>query len=294
MDPLAAIHLTALMERTEGRPETIVGLIDGPVARDCPDLTSERLHRIPGAGMSECVRADSAACRHGTFVAGMLSARRGSVAPAICPGCTLLVCPIFTEAGAESEQTPSATPEALAQAILDCVAAGARILNLSLALVQRSRRGETALDHALNDAARRGVLLVAAAGNQRTVGGSLITRHPWIVSVAACDGAGRPLPQSNLGRSMGRHGVSAPGEAIVSLGSDGKPLTMSGTSVAAPLVTGAIALLWSEFPVASATAVRSAITRSAAGRRASVAPPLFDAWSAYQILKTLSLGGNRA
>lgn len=287
---LDAVNLTALMERTEGRPETVIGLIDGPVAGDCPDLASERIRAISVDGASRCARADSAACRHGTFVAGILAARRGSVAPAICPACTLLVRPIFGEAKAEPEPVPSATPEALAQAILDCVAAGARLLNLSLALVQRSRRGESALEHALNDAARRGVLLVAAAGNQGTVGGSLITRHPWIVAVAACDGMGRPLPQSNLGRSMGRHGVSAPGEAIISLGPDGKPLAMSGTSVAAPLVTGAIALLWSEFPAASAATVRAAITRSAAARRASVAPPLFDAWGAYQILKDAHLG----
>jgi len=285
MKPLDAIHLTALMERTEGRPETVIGLIDGPVARDCPELAHERIRSIPGGGTSACVRPDSAACRHGTFVAGMLAARRGSVAPAICPGCTLLVRPIFGEANTEPDSVPSAAPEELARAILDCVAAGARLLNLSLALVQRSRRGESALEEALNDAARRGVLLVAAAGNQGTVGGSLITRHPWIVAVAACDGTGRPLPQSNLGRSMGRHGVSAPGEGIVGLGTDGKPLVLGGTSVAAPLVTGAIALLWSEFPNATATAVRAAVTRSAAARRASVAPPLFDAWGAYQILQ---------
>jgi len=290
MTPLDAIHLTALMERTEGRPETVIGLIDGPVASGCPGLASERIRSIPGGETSACVRPDSAACRHGTFVAGMLAARRGSVAPAICPGCTLLVRPIFGEATGEPEPAPSTTPEELAQAILDCVAAGARILNLSLALVQRSRRGESALEQALDDAARRGVLLVAAAGNQGTVGGSLITRHPWIVAVAACDGAGRPLSQSNLGRSLGRHGVSAPGEAIISLGTDGKPLAMSGTSVAAPLVTGSIALLCSEFPAASAAAVRAAVTRSVAARRASVAPPLFDAWGAYQILKDAHLG----
>lgn len=292
MKPLDAIHLTALMARTEGRPEMVIGLIDGPVASDCPELARERLRAIPGGGTSECVRADSAACRHGTFVAGMLAAQRGSVAPAICPGCTLLVRPIFGEAKAEPEPVPSATPEALAQAILECVAAGARILNLSLALVQRSRRGESALEFALDDAARRGVLLVAAAGNQGTVGGSLITRHPGIVAVAACDGTGRPLPQSNLSRSMGRHGVSAPGEAIISLGTDGKPLTMSGASVAAPLVTGTIALLWSEFPTATAAGVRSAIARSAAARRTSVVPPLLNAWGAYQLLKAARSGGN--
>ena len=36
--PLSAVNLTALMERTAGKPEVIVGLIDGSVAATHPDL----------------------------------------------------------------------------------------------------------------------------------------------------------------------------------------------------------------------------------------------------------------
>ena len=64
---------------------------------------------------------------------------------------------------------------------------GARIINLSLALAQRSTRGEQALEEALNQAVRRGVIVVAAAGNQGTLGSSAITRHPWVIPVVACD-----------------------------------------------------------------------------------------------------------
>jgi len=39
------------------------------------------------------------ACSHGTLVAGVLSARRDSLHPGICPGCTLVVRPIFSDAG---------------------------------------------------------------------------------------------------------------------------------------------------------------------------------------------------
>jgi hypothetical protein len=34
MVPLDLVKLTPLMARTSGRPEVLVGLIDGPVARD--------------------------------------------------------------------------------------------------------------------------------------------------------------------------------------------------------------------------------------------------------------------
>jgi subtilisin family serine protease len=127
---------------------------------------------------------------------------------------------------------------------------------------------------------------VVAAGNQGTLGSSILTRHPWVVPVAACDQRGRPTTESNLGRSIGQRGVSAPGEAVTSLGADGGSLTLGGTSVAVPFVTGAIALLRSEFPSASAANVRLAITRASADRRASVVPPLLNASAAYDALST--------
>ena len=156
---------------------------------------------------------------------------------------------------------PAATPGELAGAILDCIHAGARVINLSVALAQPSTRGEAMLDEALNHALVRGVLIVAAAGNQGTLGSSAITRHPWVIPVVACDMRGRPLNESNLGGSIGRRGLSAPGDGITSLGSDGKLLSLSGTSVAVPFVTGTIALLWSQFPSLSATQIKLALTR---------------------------------
>ena len=58
---------------------------------------------------------------------------------------------------------PSATPLELAAAIIACDDAGARVINLSLALAQPSTKGELALEEALNHAVRRGVIVVAAA-----------------------------------------------------------------------------------------------------------------------------------
>jgi subtilisin family serine protease len=133
---------------------------------------------------------------------------------------------------------------------------------------------------------RRGVIVVAAAGNQGTLGSSAITRHPWVIPVVACDLRGRPMNESNLGSSIGRRGLTAPGDAITSLSAEGQPLTLGGTSVAVPFVTGTVALLWSEFPAATAAQIKLAISQASAPRRASVVPPLLDAAAAYQILLT--------
>lgn len=50
----------------------------------------------------------------------------------------------------------------------------------------------------------------------------------------ACDDRGRPTTDSNLGNSIGRRGLSALGVGVTSLAAEGEPLTLSGTSVAAP------------------------------------------------------------
>jgi subtilisin family serine protease len=286
MGPLDLVNLTPLMERTSGRAQIKVAVIDGPVAVGHPDLSGARIHEVPGRFGATCARADSTACRHGTFVAGILSAHRASSAPAICPNCTLLVHPIFPETASINGGMPSATPEELAAAIVAIVDAGAHVVNISAALTQPSHKGEGALEQALDYAAHRGVLAVAAAGNQGSVGSSVVTRHPWVIAVAGCNLQGRPTRESNLGSSIGRRGLSAPGENITSLGIDGKPQSLGGTSVATPFVTGTIALLLSEFPDVNATMVKWAITQAGSTPRKTLVPPLLDAWASYQMMAT--------
>ncbi len=284
MGPLDLVNLTPLMARTSGRAEIKIGLIDGPVTLDHPDLAAQNIHQVPGKQPGACSRASSLACLHGTFVAGMLMAKRGSVAPAICPDCSLLVRPIFAETASANGDMPSAKPEELASAIVDTVNAGARVINLSAALAQPSAGGERELEQALNYAMRRNGLVVVAAGNQGTVGSSVITRHPWVIPVAACDLRGHTMTASNLGNSIGRHGLTAPGSDITSLVSDGKPQRFGGTSAAVPFVVGAIALLWSEFLGASAAQIKLAVTQTGSQKRKAIAPPLLDAWAAFEAM----------
>lgn len=284
MSPLELVNLPLLMARTQGRPEIVIGLLDGPIIKGHPHLSAAHLREMPGAAWA-CTQTASLACQHGTFVAGILAADRQSTAPAICPGCTLLVRPIFPETAAGQIAMTRTTPAELAHALYDCISVGARILNLSLALAHPSSNGLHDLEEALTVASQRGVIVVAAAGNQGLVASSPITRHPWVIPVVACDGRGAPLVQSNLAASISRRGLCAPGDNVASLGADGQAFSAGGTSVAAPFVTGAIALLWSEFPNATASQVRLAILQ-AAPRGATVIPPLLNAWGAYQYLHT--------
>jgi len=273
-----------LIERTQGIPEIKIGLIDGPIFEQHADLTGLRYENVSDKTGSTCGLHSSTACLHGTFVAGILAARRNSMAPAICPGCTLLVRPIFAENTSGPEQMPSAAPGELGAAIVECIEAGAKVINLSLALGRPSGNGEAELEEALDHAARLNVIVIAAAGNQGTMGSSAITRHPWVIPVVACDDAGVPLDISNLGRSIGRSGLKAPGKDITSLSAKGGYVSYSGTSVAVPFVTGAAALLMSLFPTVSASSIKLAIMGGPNARRNVLVPPLLDAEAAYQYL----------
>jgi subtilisin family serine protease len=277
---LDLVRLGTLMAQTSGSAGVAIALLDGPVAMRHPDLAAARICALGAAAPAACATPHSAACAHGTFVAGILVARRGSAAPAICPGCTLLVRPIFREL--HGGAIPHASPEQLAAAILESVAAGARIVNLSVATGAPSMAAERPLHEALGYAARRGVLVVAAAGNDGTLGSSAITRHPAVIPVVAVDRGGRPTGGSNLGSSIGRRGVGAPGGGIASLHPTGTTRIRGGTSAAAAFVTGALALLWSRFPHAEAAELRSAVTGT--GRRRAVMPPVLDAQAAMQRL----------
>jgi subtilisin family serine protease len=284
MKSLDLVRLSQLMERTSGSPAITIGLIDGPVATSHPDLVSENIREVPGALNTTCAQASSLACIHGTLVAGILCAKRTSLAPAICPRCTLIVRPIFAESTAPNSQLPSTTPGELAVAIIESVDAGARVLNMSVGLSQLSSKGERQLEEALSYAARRQVICVVAAGNQGIVGSSAVTRHPWVIPVVACNEGGQPIGQSNIGRSIGTRGLLAPGNNVTSLGSSGETLTFGGTSAATPFVTGAIALLLSEFPSTNATELKLVITQAHARHRKTVVPPLLDAWGTYQAM----------
>lgn len=288
--PLDLIGLTPLMERTAGRREIVIGLVDGPIDMGNANLTTEAVREIATQATGRtgaCSLPRSNSCRHGTFVAGILAAKRGSDAPAICPGCTLLLRPIFTEEQSP-DSTPATTARDLAEAITEVVRAGANVVNLSCQLLRGSAGADRDLDDAFDYAASRGALCIAAAGNEGSLGSSAITRHQWVIPVAACDRAGRPAETSNLGHSIGRRGLLAPGEGIRSLGPENEDFSVGGTSAAAAFVAGAAALMWSEFPNAIAADIWQALNLSQVLRRTSIVPPLLNAWRSYQWLLSVS------
>ncbi|MCP5049667.1 MAG: S8 family serine peptidase [bacterium] len=273
------------MGLTSGRPGIVIGIIDGPVDLNHPALRNSRSGSVKESQPGACRVSSNIACMHGTFIAGILSAAPGGPAPAICPGCNVVLRPVFIEGTANNGNLPATTPGALAAAIIETVDAGAKIINLSLGLSKTSLNVYRHLEEAYDYAGKRGAILVTASGNQGYTGSSPLFKHPWLIPVAACDERGRFSPGSNIGPSIGKRGLMAPGVNITSTSAGGGYTKMSGTSAAAPFVTGAIALLWSLFPGAAAAEVKHAVLTGAAARRHTIIPPILNAEAALNILK---------
>ena len=125
--------------------EPPIAVIDGPY--DAVALSGILAWAPINLGDGVCGVDPTSACKHGTFILGILGARTDASIPGLCPGCRLLHVPIFVD-----EHAPFASIEELANAITTAVAAGARLINLSLAILgddsQRYRDLAAALDYA--------------------------------------------------------------------------------------------------------------------------------------------------
>jgi subtilisin family serine protease len=289
MDALGLLKMPSLMAESSGSPEIAVGIIDGPVDLKHEAFAKSNITPARDNDFAACRRADNIACMHGTFVTGILTGGHGRYPPPICPDCQIILRPIFSEESHEHVlELPSCTPHELAQAIVDCIEVGANIINLSVGLSTTSLTKFREVEEAYTYAMRKGVPIIAAAGNQGQIGYFSIHGNPWIIPVVSCDAEGRPDPSSNMGRSIAKHGLMAPGTSITSVSAGGGFTQLSGTSFATPFVTGTIALLWSIFKQATAQEIVLSIRNVTARRYAKIFPPLCNAEESLNILQTLT------
>ncbi|MCC7167305.1 MAG: S8 family serine peptidase [Rhodospirillales bacterium] len=283
-DHLSKVGLEGIRARTAGNEAILIGIIDGPVERAHPALRGARFLGSPNVAAGSCAKVPQAACRHGTFVSGLLAATGDDGFAGLCPGCRFLNWPVFSD---QVTGIPRIEPETLAAAIEGCIDQGAGIINLSLCWDRLEGLRDGGLGAALDRAAERGVLVVAAAGNQSTLGSSNITGHPWVIPVVGGKGAGAPLINATLAPSVASGGVMAPGLGVAAPMAGGGIGTFSGSSAAVPFVTAALALLWSLMPKARARELRWAVAQPRLA--SSLLPPWLDANRAWGRLRASAL-----
>jgi subtilisin family serine protease len=145
------------------------------------------------------------------------------------------------------------------------------------------------MKEAISRANKAGILIVAAAGNSSEDNDAKPVYPasydlPNVISVAALDSSGELASYSNFGANSVH--VAAPGSFIWSSIVYGFYLPFSGTSMAAPHVSGVAALLMSKRPGLSPAQVRDKIMNSVKpldNLRGSVSSP--GIVSAYNVLK---------
>ncbi len=162
---------------------------------------------------------------HGTSVASIIAGDNSGVAPAV----DLMSIKVMSDSGTGDAFT-------LAKGIIEAVDNGAQIINMSLG----SSSDNFIVREAIAYAVERGVLLIAAAGNDAQSGLLYPARYADVIAVAGVDPQGEHLYFSNSGSEVD---IAAPGIGV-EIPILGSLALFSGTSAAAPFVAGTAAEVW--------------------------------------------------
>jgi type VII secretion-associated serine protease mycosin len=197
---------------------------------------------------------------HGTMVAGLIAARpiRGLPFSGVAPAATILSVKVQNSYTSGSNGVAT-----LAQGIYDAAYWGAKVINVSIT----TKANSPALLHAVQYALGRGAVVVAAAGNDLLVNGTVQkgpyypASYPGVLSVGA---VGRDGGLLTISDRRSHADVTAPGIDILSTYPGGYS-TDYGTSFATAFVSGVAALIRSRYPAMPEKQVVNRIEQTADG-----------------------------
>ncbi|NTV65225.1 MAG: peptidase S8, partial [Oscillochloris sp.] len=198
---------------------------------------------------------------HGTEVSGLIAANADNAEgiAGVCWGCKILPVKVLDSQGGGDDAS-------VASGIRWATDHGARIINMSLGGSEESQT----LRDAVNYAASRGVLLVAASGNEREDGNptSYPAAYETVIAVGATGNTDVVTGFSNTGPYLD---LAAPGVGLWTTLAGGSYGTPNGTSFSSPYVAGAAALVITvrpDLPSQDITCIleASADDKGAAGR----------------------------
>lgn len=241
----AGVSVAAQEAGREGQG-IVVAVLDTWIDVTHPDLEGRAL------GGAECLDGvcrtgmTRDACDHGTHVAGTVA----STSYGTAPGSTVLPVQVLRLDDTSGECVGS--PDDVAAGIRFAVSKGARVINLSLG--EGTSGDDRALPEAVRAAATAGVLVVLSAGND---GASVPDRYgdqALVVAATASDGGIAAYSERGEGIDLAAPGgdavddVCTPDSCITSLFPEDRYAVAAGTSMAAPMVSGASALLLAQRP----------------------------------------------
>ncbi|MDQ8732580.1 S8 family serine peptidase [Bradyrhizobium sp. LHD-71] len=234
------------------------------------------------AGTYDALRATEGPHAHGTGIAGAIAARSRLLGSA--PGARLLAIRAFgaTVSGAES------TSFVVLKGLNYAVEHGAQIVNMSFA-----GPNDPLLERGLAAAAKRNIVLIAAAGNAGPKSPPLFPAADRnVIAVSATDSADKLFAASNRGNHLA---LAAPGVDLLLPAPDEKYQVASGTSFAAAYVSGLAALIIERNPGAGPDLVRRILTDTARdlgpkGKDDQFGAGLANALAAAQAARSVTAG----
>ncbi|MET9578392.1 type VII secretion-associated serine protease mycosin [Streptomyces massasporeus] len=263
---LDAMHTEQAWQTTKGRGIT-VAVLDTGVEADHPDLAGNVL---PGKDLVRfgAEPGDRAWARHGTAMAGIIAGHGHGPGDAdgvlgIAPEAKILPVRVILEDGDPSRAKARSTRgNALAEGIRWAADHGADVINLSLGDDSASAHPEPSEDQAVQYALKKGVVVVASAGNGGEKGDhiSYPAAYPGVIAATAVDRAGT---RASFSTRRWYATVSAPGVDVVIADPDHKYYEGWGTSAAAAFVSGAAALVKAAHPGLAPAQIKSLLEDTA-------------------------------
>ncbi|HEX5210930.1 MAG TPA: S8 family serine peptidase [Pseudolabrys sp.] len=198
----------------------------------------------------DTLSAPMAPHKHGTAIAGLIAAHGKLMG--VAPAAHILAIRAFDGSGASAQGTTFNILKALDWA----AAHGAQVINMSFA-----GPPDPALHRSIVAAHKKGIVLVAAAGNAGPQSPPLYPAADQdVIAVTATDAEDKLFAQSNRGRHIA---VAAPGAQILVAIPDGRYEVSSGTSYSAAEISGIVALMLERRPDLSPDNVRDLLLATA-------------------------------
>lgn len=223
VDPRAAIRFPADMDELPLR----IGMIDSSVDLSHPALAKSHIE-----SRSFASEGASLPSYHGTAIASIIAADSADFV-GIAPNSEVYAAAVFEQ---DPQRGEIASTVSLVRALDWLISSGVDVVNVSLA-----GPPNRLLEAALQRAAERDVMILAAAGNGGPVAQPMYpAAYPTVVAVTAVDTEGRVFRLANRGDYLD---ISAPGVGMRHARAGGGYAASSGTSFAVPFATTAVARL---------------------------------------------------
>ena len=256
-DPLAAdqwalvrIGWNEVFGASQPTTNTVVAILDTGVAAAHPDLAGRLL---PGVSFVDGEAPDTDPNGHGTWMAGIVAAATDNemgIAGVAWGAVKVLPLTVLDSNGLGQD---SAVIEGLVRAVDE----GADVALMAFSSASYSSSLQAAIDYAW----AHDVVVVAATGNDGSTAAHYPAGDRGVIGVASSDQGDLLAAGSNSGPAAF---MAAPGVGVLTTGSDGGYLPVSGTSVAAAMVAGSAAVMRATDAAASNGTIVGRLARDAA------------------------------